>query len=227
MVIFIKSWWIVNESSITLNLSINSNSVLLVLRLFEIFLLSSSNIFIAGSFESSLSLGGFENCFQRLSFLFIWIFWILKNNFFHGLCWSSVSSDNWSSIGSDGWSSWSSWSCWSWICLVKSKLFSLSTISELSLNWNLSSGFSDGVFVVGLFSSLFVEIVDLFNVISFCFLLCLNILFSMFDSFIESFSVTVWSDSFDFFWFLLSKRLLMMVMMVLNSLDLVKRYHSH
>ena len=134
----------------------------------------------------------------------------MKNNFFLGLCWSSS--------GSGGWSS------WSWICLVKSKLFVLSTISELILDCNLSSGFSDGVFGVGLFSSFFVEIVDLFNVISFCFLLSRNIFFSMLDSFIENFSVAVWSDSF---WFLLSKRLLMMVMMVLNSLDLVKRYHSH
>jgi hypothetical protein len=74
-VIFIESWWVVNETSRFLNPSINSNCVLLVLSLFEIFILSSSNISIAGSFPNSLNTNSFNDFFQGISFLFIRLRW--------------------------------------------------------------------------------------------------------------------------------------------------------
>jgi hypothetical protein len=62
-IILFISWWIVNESSVSLDLSVNSNGVLLVLRFIEIFSLSSSNIFVAGFLERFLLLDGIKNFF--------------------------------------------------------------------------------------------------------------------------------------------------------------------
>jgi len=70
-----------NKSSSCLNVSSSSNSVLLIFTLFVIFLLSSSNISVTGSFENSLSWNSFENFFQGISFLLIRLGWSEINNF--------------------------------------------------------------------------------------------------------------------------------------------------
>ena len=111
-----------NESSIRLDLSVNSHGVLLVFTFLVVFLLGSSDISVAGVLKLFLLLDGIKDLGKRISFGFVGVFWVLKSNFFLFWC---------GSISSLGWSGWCSWS---WVGLVEGKLSVLVTVGKLSLD---------------------------------------------------------------------------------------------
>jgi len=82
----------------------------------------------------------------------------------------------------------------------------------------LSFGFSFGVFLVGGSSSFFVDISNDFNIVSLSFFLSIDNICSNSYSLFKNSSVAIWSNSF---WFFLSKRLLVVVMVVLNGFYLI------
>ena len=79
LVVLIICWWIVNETSVSLNSSGNSNSVLLIFGLSVIFQLGCSDICITGGFPSSLFSNSTKNCFQRFLLLLIGLGWSIWN----------------------------------------------------------------------------------------------------------------------------------------------------